>query len=80
MQNAYVAGPVFFFLSPIKYLRRKFWKMTYSMRVEILNMMKAEVAEHVATYQPDVSRDFIDVYLHQRRSEPTSSFGSDEGS
>ena len=50
------------------------------MRVDILNIVKEQVKEHEATYRDDITRDFIDGYLHQRgRSDPNSSFSSDEG-
>jgi hypothetical protein len=64
----------------IKVMKRGLLKAGMVMRAQSLKLMRKEVDEHEATYKDDISRDFIDVYLAQRKkSDPNSSFGSEEG-
>jgi len=76
-------SPVHYYLWPLKYniIRGELWKQAGRLLETITNIIKVVVQEHLKIYDENISKDFIDVYLHahNKSSSKESAFYGEEG-
>lgn len=82
LQQAYLINPGNYYPWPAKYnlIRRGLWAKMKLMLETAYKMIDGIIDEHIATYDENQSRDFIDAYLkHGKTVDSTSSFYKEEG-
>lgn len=76
-------NPSHYYLWPAKYniIRRGLWKQQQLMQATVKNIAKTVIKQHLEAYDENISRDFIDVYLHShnKSSSIESGFHGEEG-